>query len=186
MNRLLSALLLATLSSGGCIVVDHGGGNADPTPPRADQAGEPTLSFGKDGYPGYRVLAGSTASIPSGDLGYLITANGAGGYRLVWTDTLGSAAEFHGTITADGGFDMRQTRGFSGAEELTYSAANQITFRSVPGRAVDGVDLVSNTDPIYVEALIDGTRAGVALYFTGASTGALVSSAFDPVAFTSP
>jgi hypothetical protein len=191
MNRLLGALLLATLSSGGCIVVDHspgGGGpvNPGPTPPRADQAGEPTLSLGPQAYPGYRVLAGASSSIPSGDLGFLVTANGQGGYRLVWTDTLGSPSQFHGTVTTDGTFDMRQTQGFSGHEQLTYSGVNQIAFSSVPGSAIDGIDLVSSTDPIYVDAMIDGTHSGVALYFTGASTGALVNSAYDPVAFSSP
>src|SRR5437868_9272264 len=99
MHRLL--VLVSALSLGGCIVVDpgHDPGNGGTTaPPRADFAGEPTLSLGPTAYPGYRVLANSSASIPGCDLGFLVTANGQGGYRVVWTDTLNSAARFSGTI----------------------------------------------------------------------------------------
>ncbi len=188
MHRLL--VLVASLSLGGCVVVDPNGG-PDPgpgvtAPPRADLAGEPTLSLGPTAYPGYRVLAGGSASIPGGDIGYLVTANGQGGYRVVWTDTLNSPARFSGTITVDGSFDQRQTRGFSGAESISFLAANQLAFDSIPGSNVDGVDLVSTTDPIYLDGQIDGSHVGVNIYFTGASTATLVNSAYDPVAFTSP
>jgi hypothetical protein len=132
------------------------------------------------------VLANGSASIPGGDLGYLVTANGQGGYRVTWTDTLGSAARFSGTITVDGTIDANQTRGFSGAESITFVGANQIAFESVPGANLDGVDLVSSTDPIYLDAQIDGSHAGVDIYFTGASTDRLLLSGYDPVAFTSP
>ena len=37
---------------------------------------------------GYRVAANASAVLPAGDLGYVVTANGAGGYRVVWSDTL--------------------------------------------------------------------------------------------------
>jgi len=185
--------LMSALSLGGCLVVDpsYQPGPAvapsGPTaPPRADQAGEPTLSLGPSAYPGYRILSNGTASLPGGDLGYLVTANGQGGYRIVWTDTLGSAARFSGTVTVDGAFDTRQTHGYSGAENLTYLAANQIAFDSIPGANLDGIDLVSTTDPIYLDGQIDGSHVGVNIYFTGAQTGALVDSAYDPVALTSP
>jgi hypothetical protein len=183
-------ILVSALSLGGCIVVDPtpdpGPGPGTTAPPRADLAGEPTLSLGPSAYPGYRVLANSSASIPGGDLGYLVTANGQGGYRVVWTDTLNSSARFSGTITVDGTFDSRQTQGFSGAENLTYLASNQISFDSVPGANVDGIDLVSSSDPIYLDGQIDGSHVGVNIYFTGAHTASLVNSAYDPVAFTSP
>lgn len=187
MHRLLVLACVASL--GGCVVYDPGydpGPSGPAAPPRADLAGEPTASLGPTAYPGYRVLANGSASIPGGDIGYLVTANGQGGYRVAWTDTLNSPARFSGTITVDGTFDTRQTNGLSGAESLTYTAANQLAFDSVPGSNLDGIDLVSSTDPIYLDALIDGSHVGVNIYFTGAHTAQLVNSAYDPVAFTSP
>jgi hypothetical protein len=187
MHRLL--VLACVGSFGGCVVYDPGPGPgpSGPTaPPRADLAGEPTASLGPTAYPGYRVLANGSASIPGGDIGFLVTANGQGGYRVAWTDTLNSPAHFTGTITVDGEFDTRQTNGLSGAESLTYAAPNQLAFDSVPGSNLDGVDLVSSTDPIYLDAMIDDSHVGVNIYFTGAQTGLLVNSAYDPVAFTSP
>jgi hypothetical protein len=115
-----------------------------------------------------------------------VTANGQGGYRVTWTDTLGSAARFSGTITVDGTIDGSQTRGFSGAESITFVAPNQVAFESVPGANLDGIDLVSSTDPIYLDAQIDGSRSGVNIYFTGATTDRLLISGYDPVALTSP
>jgi hypothetical protein len=48
------------------------------------------------------------------------------------------------------------------------------------------VDLVSSTDPIYVDLLVDGARSGFGVYFTGADSGTQLSTAYDPVAFTAP
>jgi hypothetical protein len=184
MHRLLFPVLALSLQA--CVVHDNNPPPPGNVPPRADSAGEPTLSLGPQQYPGYRVLAGASSAIPGGDLGYIVTANGSGGFRITWTDTLGSAAGFSGTITTDGTFDQTQTRGFSGAESLSYLAANQLAFSSTPGANVDGVDVVASTDPIYLDAAIDGSDAGVHIYFTGAQTGLVVASGYDPVAFTSP
>src|SRR5207302_2014483 len=85
MHRLL--VLACAASLGGCVVYDPGidpGPSGPVAPPRADLAGEPTASLGPTSYPGYRVLANGSASIPGGDIGYLVTANGQGGYRVVW------------------------------------------------------------------------------------------------------
>jgi hypothetical protein len=181
----LFALAFSSLFPIGCIVVDHTPDGPPPvvSPPRADVAGEPAVSFPTG--TGYHVLAGGSAELPSGDIGYLVTANGQGGYRVVWSDTLNSPAHFSGTVSTDGTFDPAQTHGFSGAESLTYTGANQIAFSSVPGQNLDGIDLVSSTDPIYLDARIDGSEV-VNIYFTGATTRALVNSVYNPVAFTSP
>ncbi|HEX8951960.1 MAG TPA: hypothetical protein VF945_08945 [Polyangia bacterium] len=136
---------------------------------------------------GYRVQPNASAELPAGDLGYVITANGAGGYRVTWSDTYGSAASFSGSITTDGYFDASQLRGYSGAESIQLSAdGGTITFASTPGSYVDGVDLVSSTDPIYLDLRVDGAQTGFGIYFTGGESGAQLASSYNPVAFTSP
>jgi len=189
--RLSLALVLAASSfaASGCIVVDHthdhgsGAGGGTGAVPVLDAA-EP---LGLAGMMGYHVRAGAASALPDGDIGYVITANGDGGYRVTWSDTVGSPARFSGTITTDGQFDPSQFNHFSGAEDLVMSAdLKTITFDSIPGSDLDGVDLVSSTDPIYLDATVDGSHYGFSVYFTGADTRQLLTSEFDPVAFTSP
>jgi hypothetical protein len=181
MRLTLSGLTVIAALASGCVVV------RDPGPGPGNLI-EPLVSLGPTNYPGYRVLAGAATSIPGGEIGYLVTANGQGGYRVTWTDTINSPAQFSGTITVDGTIDKNaaQTHGFSGQETLVFSGDNQITFTSIPGNDVDGVDLVSSTDPIYLDAKINGSHVGVNIFFTGATTRAVNESAQNPVAFTSP
>jgi hypothetical protein len=192
LGLLLSFGLIAT----GCIVAPSPAPAPQPAPapspgPAPAPAPTPQLDaprpLGLQSMLGYRVAAGASAELPAGDIGFVVTANGQGGYRLTWSDTYGSAANFQGLITTDGQFDPSQVRGYSGAEALTIGADyRSISFSSTPGAAVDGVDLVSSTDPIYFDLYVDGARTGFSIYFTGAETGTLVSSAYNPVAFTSP
>jgi hypothetical protein len=143
--------------------------------------------MGLQGMLGYHVRAGAAAALPDGDLGYVVTANGQGGYRVTWTDTWGSAARFSGTITTDGYFDPSQLQHFSGGEHLYLSDdLRTVYFDSVPGTVLDGVDVVSSTDPIYLDAAVDGSRSGFGLYFTGADTGQVLAAQYNPLAFTSP
>jgi hypothetical protein len=148
-------------------------------------AGEPQVTLGPTSYPGYHVKANASTSLPGGALGFLVTANGQGAYRVVWTDTLGAGDTFSGTLTTDGSFDATKTNPI-GNPNLQRSAANQYAFSSTPGANLDGFDVVSSTDPVYLEAKIDGSTANVAIYFTGATTSQIQTSALDPVAFTSP
>src|SRR5581483_2331074 len=127
-----------------------------------------------------------TAEIPAGDLGYTVTANGQGGYRVAYTDTLGTAVEFSGTVWTDGEFDSGQLASLSGSANYTLVAPNRIDFDSFPGASVDGFDLVSSTDPIYLDARVSGSTGGFDILFPDAASGATVSSAYNPVAFSSP
>jgi len=187
----LSLLAVFALNAAGCFVAAdpgpapyHGGNPAPPPPAPALDAARP---LGQAQLLGDRVEANASAELPAGDLGFVITANGNGGYRVTWSDTYGSAANFTGSITTDGYFDASQVRGYSGAEDIQLSAdAGTVTFSSVPGSYVDGVDVVSSTDPIYLDLRVDGARSGFGIYFTGAESGAQLTSDYDPVAFTSP
>jgi hypothetical protein len=179
--RSLSTLSLCTIfavGAAGCFGThrDDGGGIADQARP-----------LGAQGMPGYRVRAGAASELPANDRGFIVTANGNGGYRLTWGDFAGSTSEFSGTVSTDGRFDPTQLLPFSGNENIALSADNgAFTFDSTPGGALDGVDMVSSTDPIYVDALVDGSHVGFNIYFTGAESSLLLTSDYDPVAFTSP
>ena len=62
-----------------------------------------------------------------------------------------------------------------------------VAVRDRPSRAqLDGVDLVSGSDPIYVDLTVNGVHSGFSIYFTGAQSSLLLTSQYDPVAFTSP
>ena len=134
---------------------------------------------------GYHVRANAASEIPASDVGFVVTANGAGGYRIAWAAFAGNASTYSGTVTCDTTFDPNQTSGLSGRETITITSdLREIDFASVPDVQAEGVDFVPASDPIYVDLRIDGALAHV--YFTGAETGHLILSAYDPVAFTSP
>jgi hypothetical protein len=134
---------------------------------------------------GYHVRAGAASEVPGDELGYVVTANGLGGYRVAWVALTGSTATFSGTIATDGTIDPTSVVPLSGREDVTLSAdGTSLDFSSVPGAVADGVDLVPSLDPIYVDLRIDGAPA--AIYFTGADTSRLYLSDYNPAAFTSP
>ena len=158
-----------------------------PTPGQPAPALDAARPLGRAQLLGYRVAANASAELPAGDLGFVVTANGQGGYRITWSDTYASAASFTGSLTTDGAFDPLQLHGYSGAESVQLSAdAGTVTFSSTPGSYVDGVDLVSSTDPIYLDLRVDGSRSGFGIYFTGAESHSNLNADYDPVAFTSP
>ena len=134
---------------------------------------------------GYHVRAGAASEVPDGDQGFVVTANGLGGYRIAWVAFAGSTSVFTASITSDSTFDPASVLGYSGREQVTLSAdAAEIDAQSVPDGTADGVDFVPLVDPIYVDLRIDGAPANI--YFTGADTSRLRVSSYDPVAFTSP
>jgi len=183
--KLALALTLGFVGTG-CIVTTEPGPAPQPQPQPGPALDAPR-PLGLAGMLGYRVQANASAGLPAGDLGFVVTANGQGGYRVTYSDTYGSAAHFQGVITTDGQFDPSQVRGFTGYENVTLSTdLGTITFSSTPGSNLDGVDLVSSTDPIYLDLYVDGSHSGFGIYFTGAETGAQLSAAYNPVAFTSP
>ena len=137
---------------------------------------------------GYRVAAKPSAVLPAGDLGYVDHGQrrrrvSRGVERHATARRRCSAAASPPTAS----FDLVAAAGYSGAEDITLSAdGGTITFSSVPGANLDGVDLVSSTDPIYVDLRVDGARSGFGIYFTGGESVAQLCSDYNPVAFTSP
>ena len=134
---------------------------------------------------GYHVRAGAASEVPGDQLGFVVTANGLGGYRIAWVALDGSTSTFSGSVQTDGTIDPSSVMPLSGRETITVAAdGSEIDFSSVPQSSPDGVDFVPSTDPIYVDLRIDGAPAPV--FFTGADTSRLRQSDYDPVAFTSP
>jgi hypothetical protein len=148
-------------------------------PPR-----DPAVALGPRGMLGYHLRAGAASEVPGGEIGFVVTANGGGGYRIAWVAFDGSASVFSGSVVTDGVFDPASTLPLSGRETITARGAAELDFSSVPGSLPDGVDFVPSVDPIYVDLRIDGAAAPI--FFTGADTSRLLRSGYDPVAFTSP
>jgi hypothetical protein len=186
------ATVLVSLSATGCFIPSghqdgdggYGNGGGGGSPVVVLDAPE---RLGLEAMLGYHVRANASAGLPDGDLGFIVTANGQGGYRLSWSDTLASTAHFSGSAHTDGVFDLRQLQGATGYENLTVSSDNStVYFDSVPGASLDGVDLVPSNDPLYLDLEVNGSHQGFSIYFTGADSGQLLTSAYDPVAVTSP
>jgi hypothetical protein len=134
---------------------------------------------------GYHLRAGAASEVPGNAAGFVVTANGQGGYRIAWVAFDGQASTFSGSVTSDGTFDPTSVVGYSGREQINLQAdGSEIDFSSVPGGSPDGVDFVPSTDPIYVDLRVDGAPGQI--YFTGAATSRLYVSDLNPVAFTSP
>jgi hypothetical protein len=150
------------------------------------RVGEPHAVLGSAAIPGYRILANAATAIPAGDLGFLITANGQGGYSITWTDTLDSLAEFAGSLTSDGAFSNPELCAQCSDTGIVTNQSDLIQWVSAPGAALHGFDVVTSLDPIYLSLTVDGQTGGFGIFFTGAVTGDVIDSVFNPVAFTSP
>lgn len=134
---------------------------------------------------GYHVRAGADSVLPADVAGFVVTANGLGGYRIAWSGFTGLAQLFTATVTSDGPFIPSSIVGLSGRERITLTTDNaQLDVQSAPDGTVEGVDFVPLTEPIYVDLRIDGAPAPI--FFTGADSGRQRQSLYDPVSFTSP
>jgi hypothetical protein len=154
-----------------------GCGSSGPPPDSA-------VPLGARGELGYHLRAGAASEVPADQLGFVITANGQGGYRIAWVALDGSTSTFSGTASSDGVIDSASITPLSGREHIALRAdGSALDFSSVPSSAPDGVDFVPSTDPIYVDLRIDGAPA--AIFFTGADSSRVFQSDYNPVAFTS-
>jgi hypothetical protein len=143
------------------------------------------VRLGARGLYGYHVSAGASSLVPDGEAGFVVTANGLGGYRVGWVGFDGAPSTFGGTITSDGPFDRPSILASGIDTQLTIATDNSaIGFSAVTGGSPEYVDFVPLQDPIYVDLRVDGAYGHI--FFTGADTGHVYQSSYNPVAFTSP
>ena len=169
------------LLSAGCVVY-HDNPNPNPNPVVCNVPGPVTYT---SSFAAFHILANASTVIAAGDAGFAITASGAHSYRLTYSDTANLATCFSGRITAIDNFGSSQVTGFSGHETIQLISPNQIGFASVPGSAVDGVDFVTDQDPVYVDVYADNSPS-VNIYYTDGDTGFVQTTGANPAAFYSP
>jgi hypothetical protein len=153
---------------------------------------DPVIGIGTRGDLGYRILPGASTEIPAGDIGFLVTGNGRGTFRVAWVDTANSLAVFSGTITTDGALDVPNTLAI-GRAQIQVMPPSTITFTSAPGASVDGVDLTTTSGEILLDALVDNSHDGFGIFFTGAGSSLVLDALsgtttqpLNPVAFELP
>jgi len=125
------------------------------------------------------ISPGASVTVPDGQYGFTVTANGQGGYRVAWVDAAGVGLRFHGSVFVHGSFDQLSSVG------MNYATATgeRLDFESKPGAGTLGyVDFVSSTDPITVDALA-GSQPGLFFFVDGNNTSTTTST---PATFTSP
>jgi hypothetical protein len=173
---------LLVLLSAGCSA-SHYNKNRQPVPgcmPPPARAYDPAMRF-----PSFHVQANASADITAGDVGYAVTADGRGTYRLAWSDTQGFDTCFTGLITAFDNFAQTDFTGLSGYETIQLVAPNQIAFSSIPEATRHGVDFFVSKNPAYVDVAAGG-NATVNIYYVDAQTSLLMLTGANPVAFSSP
>lgn len=138
--------------------------------------------------PLFYVQANAAGSLPPGGIGFIVTANDRGAYRVVWTDDRGGPAHFHGSLFAPIGAifeDVRQCtdpRCGRGAY-ITRPSIDRVDFDSTPGANIDGVDVTPSADPLIVDLLVDGRYGRFDIYFTDPTVGPAITGNVDPAGF---
>jgi hypothetical protein len=125
------------------------------------------------------IQANASINIPPGQVGFAVTADGLGGYRVAWVDTASANRRYHGSVFDDGTFSQISAVG------MQYATANggRLDFESAPGAGSEGyVDFVSSVDPIVVDGLV-GASGGTLFYV---DAGGLTRAVPTPATFTSP
>jgi hypothetical protein len=189
--RRLSLFLLLTLptalGASGCItIVPNNNNNNNNT-----VCNLPSQQRSQQQYNLFRVRPGSFAEIPASDFGFSVTANTTGGYRVAYSDQGGQATCFQAILSVGdeggvvGAFEAGKTIAF-GSPKVESSASNEIRIASAPGSDVHGVDVVTTTDPLFLDVFINGTTTTRIFFPDNTAGGALAvvtstnRGAFDP------
>jgi hypothetical protein len=125
------------------------------------------------------VNAGGSVTVPDGQYGFTVTANGQGGYRVAWVDAAGAGLRYHGSIFIHGSFEQVSSTG------MNYATASgeRLDFESQPGAGQLGyVDFVSSSDPITLDVLA-GAQPGTIWYD---DLNDFAQTIVTPATFTSP
>ncbi|HZS42375.1 MAG TPA: hypothetical protein VFF06_36345 [Polyangia bacterium] len=145
------------------------------------------VPLGQQRMPGYFVVSNDQPGFSTGFYGFLVGSDAPDHYSVAWVDTPGGQDVFSGTISVDGTIDQSATFAHTGQEGLTFDAPNQLSFRSTPGRTLHGIDVVSSSDVIYLDARINQSHVGVNVEFIALATNCGTVSwntVTNPVAFT--
>ena len=173
----LTLLTSSLLAAGGCTVVHNG--------PVAVTCDLPAFDNAQSTYPIYHVSANQVADIPAGGYGFSVSSNGAGDYRLSWSDQGGAATCFTGLVTGNAAGSLTHVAGLTGHEATQVRrSGQQIAFASIPGASYDGVDFHSDRDPTYVDMYANGV--GAFLYYVDGVTRFTSESTSNLAALYSP
>jgi hypothetical protein len=143
----------------------------------------PTVAAQTTAYPLYKIVPNGTATLAPGDVGFIVTANTSGGYRVAWTDETGGQYCMTGIIRGNGGLDTNQTIKLSGMETVSANA-QEVRFASKPGTRIDGIDVVTLGDPMYLDAYINGTLTNVRIYYRQAPSNQVTTAIENPASFS--
>lgn len=181
-NLWLAASLVAALA--GC------GGSG---PPRGDiWYGSTTLPNVSANFV-YRVKpgAGIDGVVPGQNVGYYVTGNAGGSFRLVWTgdyDVTGRTRRMQGSVWTAGAFTS-EVIGCAGgfcrpAKDNLVSTiktlngpGQRIDWDSVSTNGLEGFDFVADNVPVYFQLRVDGADRADLTYFPATDNGGVVSNA---------
>lgn len=191
---LVLGLALAGCGGGGGGGYPGGGDGGIPAP-----GGNPDLAQSQQGcgatafnLPGqnviYRILPGSgiTGVTPGQDVGYFITANNGGSYRLVWTGSA-NAMTMRGAVFTTGQF-RNFVPGCNGAfcklgpndcvtQPTAVQGGQRIDFLSRAGASILGFDFVASAEPVYFNLLVNEQPRPELVFFPATDNGGQVSNA---------
>jgi hypothetical protein len=179
-----ASLLVAFLLTGCTVTTEPAPQPVSPQPvpqPQIQPQPQPQPSPPASAVPeSYLITPGAALAVQPGvQAEYVITANAAGTYRLVWTgDALstGLAREFSGTVwtlghfpdvapgCADGSCPIESANAVSGVGALA-GGGESVTFDAFTTSTIDGIDLTVDVEPIYFDLTIDGVRQPTAILF---------------------
>jgi hypothetical protein len=140
----------------------------------------------------YRILpgAGIDGVVPGQSVGFYITANTGGSFRVVWTgDTLASGVprHFQGSLYTQGNFTS-VAAGCSGnfcalePDDListvkSVNGGQRIDFDTFASDGLDGLDFVVDTVPAIFQLNVDGASDPSLVFFPATDNGGQVSNA---------
>ena len=134
----------------------------------------------------YRIFPGAALSgvTPGTDIGYFITANQGGSYRLVWTGDAQQAGGvrryFYGSVWTPGRFQSNAVvPGCNGnicpletgdvvTQPQQVQGGQRIDFSAVATNGLDGFDFVVDTEPAIFDLYIDGQQYKELVFFPAA------------------
>lgn len=179
------------------VLAGCGGGN----PPRSD------IWYGAGNVPAvsqnnlHDILPGAAIAglIPGQDVGYYITANQGGSFRLVWTGDLGQSGQsrrFQGSVWTRGTFVSKtdgcearicplETDDLISAVRTLGTGGQRIDWDTFATDGLDGFDFIADNLPVFFQLRIDfADRADLTFFPATGNGGRLTNPAGMPFGLT--